>query len=182
MSSESIIYEVVLSGLPDAPTAGRLEVPTAPPGGARASERRTIRFQYDPTWLRTGFALGVDLPLGRDPIRPRSGRMLFQFLEERRASPEAAAWQRALRGELDEAASLGIPREAFDAIERPHAFAHRGGIDLVRRGSAAVFPVATVPRNSKTEKKKAAFNAAFFFSVFVFCILKNLSAAPAYLM
>lgn len=137
MSSESIIYEVVLSGLPDAPTAGRLEVPTAPPGGARASDRRTIRFQYDPAWLRTGFALGVDLPLGRDPIRPRSGRMLFQFLEERRASPEAAAWQRALRGELDEAASLGIPREAFDAIERPHAFAHRGGIDLVRRGSAA---------------------------------------------
>ena len=60
----------------------------------------------------------------------------------------------------------------------PHPLPQRAFFGrMQRRGSAAVFPVATVPRNSKTEKKKAAFNAAFFFSVFVFCILKNLSAA-----
>ena len=40
-------------------------------------------FLYDEKWLETGFAIGADLPLGAEPIRPPDGMRTFAFLKER---------------------------------------------------------------------------------------------------
>lgn len=94
-SSSARLYSVYAKHLPDQPLIGRLVVPCNTNTRSGTSQKmpsfsgapgESLRFQYDEAWLKSGFALGSDVPLTRAIHRPKLGKSSFSFIEDRAIS------------------------------------------------------------------------------------------------
>ena len=161
------LYEVRASWQHNEPIIGRLSIPlrsnslSGTPEKRRTSEQAlppVPAFEYDQSWIESGFAIGGDLPLVRGIQVPPLGKSLFSFMEDRAVSASNCVVFTSGKTPFPACSDDAYPAEIASLILPDSADAF-GGLSLIPVGRPAPAPRSRIVRATMLDDLIYAFHA-----------------------